>query len=164
MVFNSAADVFVENGKARLVSIEESLEIIKIANNSGLVHLSLYMPDHQIYALCNCCSCCCHDLQIVKNYNRKDLMIWSDYIAFTDNTHCVNCGECIDACIFDARFFEGSKLSFNASKCFGCGVCVMNCPVEAIYMENREYILPNNAMHETSLSLGALSPVSKKMT
>ena len=137
LLFNSVAEAFVKYGKARHVNIEEASEIIKIANNSGLVHLSLYMPDHQIFALCSCCSCCCHDLQIVKKYNRQDLMVWSDYIAITDETTCVNCGECIDVCIFEARLFEGSKLSFDASKCFGCGVCVTHCPIEAITMEKR---------------------------
>ena len=137
LLFNSVAKAIVKKGKARAVDIEEASEIIKMANDRGLVHLSLYMPDHQIFALCSCCSCCCHDLQIVKKYNRKELMVWSDYIAVTDEDECISCGECIDLCIFNARFFSESKLSFDAVKCFGCGVCVTKCPVEAIRMENR---------------------------
>lgn len=137
LIFNAVADFFIKKNKARSVNIDEAHEIIERANQSGLIHLSLYMPDHQIFALCSCCSCCCHDLQIVKKYNRKDLMVWSEYIAVTDEKSCIHCGECIDRCSFDARFFTGSVVSFEQSACFGCGVCVATCPTEAIWMETR---------------------------
>ncbi|MCP4414133.1 MAG: hypothetical protein GY808_16370 [Gammaproteobacteria bacterium] len=102
------------------------------------------MPDHQIFALCSCCSCCCHDLQIVKKYERKDLMVWSEYIAITDEDACVNCGECIEQCVFEARIFVENALSIDESKCFGCGVCVTKCPVEAITMETRDAVCPTS--------------------
>ena len=137
LLFNSVAEAFVKKGKARLVEIEEATKIIQTANESGLVHLSLYMPDHQIFALCSCCSCCCHDLQIVRKYNRKDLMVRSEYVAITNEKICINCGECIDRCIFEARFFVEDNLTFDISRCFGCGVCIPNCPVDAISMEIR---------------------------
>ncbi len=137
LLFNSVAKALVKKGKARSIDIEEASKIIKKANEYGLVHLSLYMPDHQIFALCSCCSCCCHDLQIVRKYNRNDLMAGSDYIALTDKNTCINCGECIDLCVFDARLFVENKLEFDTSKCLGCGVCVTRCPVQAIAMENK---------------------------
>jgi hypothetical protein len=80
-LFNGVGDTFVKKGKARHVELAEATEISKKANESSLVHLGLYMPDHELFALCSCCSCCCHDLQIVKQFDRKDLMIHSEYIA-----------------------------------------------------------------------------------
>ena len=65
-LLNSVGDRFVKNGKARHINLSEAAEISQKANESGLVHLGLYMPDHQLFALCSCCSCCCHDLQIVQ--------------------------------------------------------------------------------------------------
>ncbi|PIU50377.1 MAG: hypothetical protein COS92_01770 [Desulfobacterales bacterium CG07_land_8_20_14_0_80_52_14] len=137
-LLNHVGDNFVIKGKSRHVDLAEAAEILKTANESGLVHLSLYMPDHEIFALCSCCSCCCHDLQIVKQFERKDLMVRSEYVAVTIFEDCVHCGECVDRCIFGARVLQDDKMEFNADACLGCGLCVTRCPVEAISLELRE--------------------------
>jgi len=92
-LLNTVGDKFVSKGKARYVSLDEITDILKKANESGLIHLALYMPDHEIFALCSCCSCCCHELQIVKLTERKELMVHSEYIADTDLEICIHCGE-----------------------------------------------------------------------
>lgn len=137
-LLNDVGDKFVKNGKARRVDLAEAVEILKRANESGLIHLSLYMPDHEIFALCSCCSCCCHDLQIVKQFERKDLMLRSEYVAVMIYENCIHCGECIDRCVFGARVFRDDKLEYKVDACLGCGLCVTSCPVEAISMEVRE--------------------------
>jgi len=137
-VLNDTADKVVKKGEARHVDLIEAAEILKKANQSGLVHLSLYMPDHEIFALCSCCPCCCHDLQIVKQYDRKDLMIQSGYVAVTAFEDCIHCGECIDRCVFDARVFQEGKMVYDPSLCLGCGLCVTRCPVGAISLEDRQ--------------------------
>jgi len=136
-LLNDFGDKIVKAGEARYVSIEQALEKLKIANEKGLVHLSLYMPDHQIYALCSCCPCCCHDLQIVRVYNRRDFMVRSEYVAMTDFDSCYHCGNCIDRCIFEARFWENDNMRYDADLCYGCGLCVTTCPAEAITMKLR---------------------------
>jgi ferredoxin len=133
-LLNDVADKFVSRGKARHVSISEAAEILKAANRSGLVHLSLYMPDHDIYALCSCCSCCCHDLQIIRRYRRKDLILHSEYIAATDPDACIHCGECVGRCFFGARNCHDEKMVYSAADCVGCGLCVTVCPVGATTM------------------------------
>ena len=134
-VLNEAADRYVAKGLARYVSFDEAVEVLGKANESGLVHLTLYMPDHQVFALCSCCSCCCHDLQIVKLYGRKDLLVRSDYVAVTDPETCTDCGECIERCVFGARMLQDGKLHFNVGACLGCGLCVTVCPVGATTMK-----------------------------
>ena len=119
---------------ARYVSLSEAIDILKKANVSGLIHLALYMPDHEIFALCSCCSCCCHELQIVKLTKRKELMIHSEYIAATDFGACTHCGECVDRCIFEARIFHDKKMEYNSKACLGCGLCVTVCPADATTM------------------------------
>ena len=133
-LLNDVGDKLVTKGKARHVELKEAAEILKNANQSGLVHLSLYMPDHEIFALCSCCPCCCHDLQIVKRFDRKDVMIHSEYTAVTSSEDCIHCGECVERCVFGARVFQGEKMEFNTELCVGCGLCVTVCPVEAISM------------------------------
>ena len=43
----------------RFGSVDEAMEIAARTNENGLVHLALHQPDHDIFALCSCCSCCC---------------------------------------------------------------------------------------------------------
>ena len=138
LLLNEVGDKFVSKGEARHVSLIEATDILKKANESGLVHLTLYQPNFEIYALCSCCSCCCHELQIIKLYGRNDLMVQSDYNAVTDFDACYNCGECIERCIFGARVFKDGKLEYNADACLGCGLCVTVCSVAAISMQLRE--------------------------
>lgn len=134
-LLNDFGDKSVKADEARYISIDQALERLKIANEKGLVHLSLYMPDHEIYALCNCCPCCCHDLQIVMRYNRNDLMVHSDYAAITNMELCTHCGTCVERCIFDARYWNNGKMEHKSELCYGCGLCVTSCPVEAISMK-----------------------------
>lgn len=137
-MLNDVGDKFVSKRKARHVDLAEAADIITKANESGLVHLSLYMPDHEIFALCSCCPCCCHDLQIVKFLERKDLMVHSEYVAVTIAEDCIHCGECVERCVFGVRVFQDEKMEYNAKACVGCGLCVTICPVEATSMALRE--------------------------
>jgi len=137
-LLNDVGNKFVTRGEARHVDLKEAAKILNKANESGLVHLSLYMPDHEIFALCSCCSCCCHDLQILKYYERKDLIVRSEYVAVTSSDACIHCGECVGRCVFSARVFQNEKMEYHAEACLGCGVCVKICPVEATSMQLRE--------------------------
>lgn len=91
----------------------------------------------QVGALCSCCSCCCHDLQIVKLTNRKDLMVRSEYVASTDPDTCIQCGDCVERCLFGARVLVDEQMKYDSTACLGCGLCVTVCPVQATTMEPR---------------------------
>ncbi len=136
-LLNEVGERFVKKGKARQVDMAEAAEILRRANESGLVHLSLYMPDHEIFALCSCCPCCCHELQLVKNYNRRDLLIHSEYIADLMPENCIHCGNCVERCFFGARIFQDEKMEYDATACLGCGLCITSCPSEAISLKMR---------------------------
>lgn len=138
LLLNEVADKLVAKGEARHVDLVQAAEILKKANQSGLVHLGLYRPDHEMFALCSCCACCCHDLQIVKQYDRKDLMVRSEYTAATDAEACTHCGACVERCVFDARVFEDGVMTYHTDACLGCGLCVPVCPVEATRMVPQE--------------------------
>lgn len=142
LILNDVAEKAVSEGDARYVQLEEASELLKKANENGLVHLSFYRPDHEIFTLCSCCSCCCHDLQIIKKYGRSDIMARSEYIAETDVDACIHCGECAGRCAFSARVFKDEQLTYHPEHCGGCGLCVTVCPVEATSMVLQEK-LPN---------------------
>ena len=134
LLLNKDGDKAVAEGKARHISLDETADVLKKANESGLVHMSLYMPDHEVFALCSCCACCCHDLRIIKRTGRNDIMMRSEYVADTDFGNCIHCGDCEERCLFDARIIQESELKFDSEKCVGCGLCVTTCPAEAISM------------------------------
>lgn len=138
LLLNEAGEKFIAKGQARKITLPEAVEVLRKANENGLVHQTFYMPDHQIFALCSCCSCCCHDLQIVKLFGRKELQVRSEYVAVTDPQDCVDCGECAGRCVFEARTFRDGRLTYHASACMGCGLCITVCPVEATHMELRK--------------------------
>jgi NAD-dependent dihydropyrimidine dehydrogenase PreA subunit len=129
-------DRYIKKGIARRVSLEEAGFVLKQANESGLIHLSLYRPDHRIFALCSCCPCCCHDLQILMQYDRKDLVVRSEAVAVTDPSRCKECGTCVERCYFEARTFEGETMKYQPNNCYGCGLCVTACPEEAISLQS----------------------------
>lgn len=131
---NDYAEKFVSKGLARHLPLEEAREILKKADESGLVHLTLYRPDQYVYAVCSCCSCCCHDLQLLLKHGRDYLVARSEYIARTDSEACTHCGVCVDRCVFGARLADGERVTYDEAKCYGCGLCVSSCPAEATTM------------------------------
>ena len=138
LLFDNAADMAIEMKGARLVSAEEAEKVIQVADEAGLVHMTLYAPGDKPFAVCNCCSCCCHDLQLLLRHGRTDLTLRSDYVAETDAEACMNCGKCVDRCMFGARRIEDGKLVYNESQCYGCGLCVSVCPTSATSMTPRQ--------------------------
>jgi NAD-dependent dihydropyrimidine dehydrogenase PreA subunit len=133
-LLNEMSDKRVEQDKARRVDIETAERILQIASQSGLVHMTLYRPLNEVFALCNCCHCCCHDLQLLVKYGHRQLVARAEYLAVTNGDLCTDCGMCIERCHFQARDCQNDKVVFNPRACYGCGVCVTTCPEQAITM------------------------------
>jgi NAD-dependent dihydropyrimidine dehydrogenase PreA subunit len=128
----------VERNEGRFVSMEEAEEVLRLAERSGLVHLTLFDPERKVFALCSCCECCCHDFHLLKNRGRVDLVAHSEFIAATDLMLCADCGECVPLCHFGARKMAEGRLVYDKETCYGCGLCVPACPVGATVMKPRE--------------------------
>lgn len=138
LYLNDFAKKFIAKGDVREINIEEAIARVNKSNELGLVHLTLYQPKHQIFAFCCCCKCCCHDLQLLFDYNRKELTAHSDFIEETNSDLCTNCATCINRCVFKARNLDDKdSLIVNKDLCYGCGLCVTTCPADAIKMIQR---------------------------
>jgi ferredoxin len=135
LFLDQTADQLVQKGKARFVTFEIAAEKLSMANDHGLVHLTLCNPDQYPYAICSCCKCCCHDLQFLLDFGRTGLVARSDFIAVHDSDVCVECGICADRCVFEARSMANGALTYDPGKCYGCGLCITTCPTQAIRME-----------------------------
>ena len=127
LVFNEVADTLVRKGIARIITLEQAADVLIQADKHGLVHLSLYMPDHQVFALCSCCSCCCHDLRLVLEHQQQGMIAHAEYIAVTDTESCTDCLLCIERCVFQARTVRSGKMVYDSAACLGCGLCVSVC-------------------------------------
>jgi NAD-dependent dihydropyrimidine dehydrogenase PreA subunit len=131
---NDVADQKIKHGLARSVSLQEAAETLLLANEHGLVHLSIYNPEQHLFALCSCCECCCHDIEFMKKLGRPDLVAHADYVAVVDTDFCIQCGECTERCVFGAQNWESGTVMFHQDKCYGCGLCVSTCASNAIRM------------------------------
>lgn len=129
---DEVAEKLLAKGKARRVGLDEAENVLARCEEAGLVHMTLYQPVQRPLALCNCCPCCCHDLQLVKYYGRADLVAPSGWLPATDEEACTGCGQCVEVCAFEARALVEGGLVFDAQRCRGCGLCLVACPAGAI--------------------------------
>ena len=134
---NDVADKMVERNTARRISLQKAEEALQLANEHGLIHLTIYNPEQHIYALCSCCECCCHDIAFMKKLGRPDLVAHADYVAVVDTEACIHCGACMKRCVFGARSGESGAVVFHQAQCYGCGLCVSTCESNAIRMVRR---------------------------
>jgi NADPH-dependent glutamate synthase beta subunit-like oxidoreductase len=92
------ADYCVETGKGRYVTYDEVMEILKRAEDNGLVHqITNIDGEDKIFAVCNCCNCSCFALRTSQLFNTPN-MSRSAYVARVDKDKCVACGQCVEYC------------------------------------------------------------------
>jgi Pyruvate/2-oxoacid:ferredoxin oxidoreductase delta subunit len=135
---NDVADKKVEQGAARRIDLQGATEVLKLANEHGLIHLTIYNPEQHVYALCSCCECCCHDIEFMKKLGRPDLVAHADYVASVDKNTCLQCGKCVERCVFGAQVTQNENTFFQEERCHGCGLCVSTCPSNSIRMVLRK--------------------------
>ena len=102
MYLNDNARNFAALGSHRLIDKAEAYEILKRAEDNGLIH-EINQSDgfEDTNAICNCCSCSCYSLRIGA-YFRTPNTIRSNYVAKVDKENCVACGQCVENCQMNA--------------------------------------------------------------
>ena len=133
---NNEVEYALKYNGAREISVDEALDVLKMSHEAGLVHMAYVMKgEEKPGLLCSCCSCCCHTLGGLLRYGIHTHVLSSRLVAIDDRLKCINCGECVSRCVFEARKMVKGELVYKSGKCYGCGLCVSTCPVEAIKME-----------------------------
>ena len=121
----------------RLISQEEALQILKECHERGNVHAAFFkdVAAGRLYAICNCCSCCCTAL-VAHNHLGATMMAGSGYVATIDQAKCAKCGICEKTCPFLAisKADDGSFL-VNKEICLGCEGCLGVCRPKALTFE-----------------------------
>ena len=98
MYLNDNAINYSKTGAHRLITKEEAYEVLRRAEDNGLVHEINQTPGfEESSAICNCCGCSCYALRIAEMFRSKNA-IRSNYVARVDKEKCVACGQCVENC------------------------------------------------------------------
>lgn len=165
LVFGAAADYYVRNGIGREIDKQAALDILKVADEEGLV----LQPSNaqKIVNICCCCGCCCQVLKSFKRHPQPATLVSTPFVASLDPATCKGCGKCVERCQMEALQLEDDKAVLDMDRCIGCGLCVSTCPTDSLTLvrkpdaEQKE--VPRN-MNEALLNLsrerGKLGPFS----
>ena len=98
MYLNDNAITYSKSGAHRLISKEEAYEVLRRAEDNGLVHEINQTPGfEESTAICNCCGCSCFALRVAEMFRAKNA-IRSNFAAKIDKEKCVACGQCVENC------------------------------------------------------------------
>jgi len=137
--FGSMGRYMVEYGMAREITVEETLNILKEANEEGLVHIIDNIEGY-MSTICNCCGCCCVFLDSKKKL-RLHTISSSSYVARVDVDKCAGCGTCEERCPMGAiAVTVNSTAEVNENICIGCGVCTPTCTNAAVDLVQRAQV------------------------
>ncbi|MEG1305455.1 MAG: FAD-dependent oxidoreductase, partial [Oscillospiraceae bacterium] len=94
----TGAEYYIKTGRAREITKEEAFQIIKRAEENGLMHQIPNIDGAGVtHSICNCCACSCYSLRNALLFNAPD-MVRSNYVSKVDKEKCVACGQCVENC------------------------------------------------------------------
>ncbi len=135
LIFGWVADYYQRNGIGRLIDLQEALEILSKAEESGLI----LQPSNakKIVNVCCCCGCCCQLLKQLKTYPKPVELVSTPFAAVYDADTCQACGLCIERCQMDALSMKSDRIVMDMDRCIGCGLCVSTCPTDSIRLARK---------------------------
>jgi len=133
LVFRQTAKYYINHGYARSITKEESIEILRKAEEAGLV-LQLG-NSKRLGFICTCCGCCCEGLKLANRFPCPSEFYNSNYHAEVDDNECSGCNTCISRCQMKTISQIDNVASVNLDFCIGCGLCVTTCPEKAITLK-----------------------------
>jgi Pyruvate/2-oxoacid:ferredoxin oxidoreductase delta subunit len=146
--FGKSARHTAAQGFAKKVSKAEALNIMKEAEQAGLIHKAFHPGSRETRpetSICNCCKDCCDTLGLWRT-GTLPLINSTYHLSMIDADACTGCGICLEWCPTDAIALSEEGLAVrDENACFGCGVCARFCPEEAISLKEglrKVFILP----------------------
>lgn len=137
MQFGMGAQFAVERLGARKVTKQEAREVLKQAEDAGLIHMSTNMA-RDISFICNCDRWHCVAVTHALSKSRPGLFFNSGFEPRFDPEQCDQCGTCIERCPPEALSMGQEEIPVvDPDRCFGCAACATGCPSGAIAMVNR---------------------------
>ncbi len=146
--FGKSARHTSTQGFARKVTRAEALQILKEAEQAGLIHKAFHPGSREASpetSICNCCKDCCDTFRLWRD-GTLPLINSTYHLAVIDADACSGCGACVAWCPTDAIALDDDGLARrDENACLGCGVCARFCPETAIALQEglrKVFILP----------------------
>jgi NAD-dependent dihydropyrimidine dehydrogenase PreA subunit len=133
--FGGAADSVVREGRARPITLDETLAILTRAEETGLVLQPGNAKDAMF--LCACCGCCCGVLRTAKRHPSPGRILSSPFVAVLTPETCHGCGTCEARCPMQAVTVPDGTAAIDGERCIGCGLCVTTCPTGSLALERK---------------------------
>jgi ferredoxin len=135
LVFGMAADYYIRNGIGRTIDLQETINILRKADEEGLV----LQPGNtqEIMNICCCCGDCCGVLRTLKTFLKPASQIASPFVVSHDPKTCEGCGLCVERCQMGALSLVNEKATLNIDRCIGCGLCVSTCPTDSLTLTRK---------------------------
>jgi ferredoxin len=145
----------LDQGVGRQVTLDELMEIMKKAEEAGLVHETINIQDTSVF-ICNCCPCCCGFLKSVKEFHNYNAITKSNFAPRWNGDLCQRCEKCMEICPMGAIFHHwphsedesDDVMMIREDLCIGCGLCASNCPNGAITLEKVRNVVPVKSQAE----------------
>jgi Pyruvate/2-oxoacid:ferredoxin oxidoreductase delta subunit len=136
LVFSGGAHFYEKNGIGRVITPEEALEILKKAEEEGLV----LQPTNakKIINICLCCGDCCQILKNLRRHPRPAAIVHTNFLARVRPEDCLGCEVCLDRCQMAAVQMKEGRAEIDPDRCIGCGLCVPTCAGQAIDLLQKE--------------------------
>ncbi|MHA2270534.1 MAG: hypothetical protein ACXACI_01640 [Candidatus Hodarchaeales archaeon] len=140
LVLNDPMKQDIEQGKATLISLDRTKEILRSNLKNGNI-LILHRKDQDDLEarmeLHSCCSCCSVLLGAVMDSSIAQTIHIPKLVAKVSGSKCNGCATCKEVCMFAARRLVGGVCHVEESLCVGCGLCVPWCTERAVRMISR---------------------------
>jgi len=152
LVFGVFAERAAKAGNGRAVGRSEMRDIVADRQEKQLVFLTGNVSPVSPNAVCTCCDCCCHFVDMINDQRGGMALAPPHFIARVDEGLCIQCGLCASACNVRAHTFEDKTHGYRVESCIGCGLCVEPCKPGAISMvENPGYKPPTRDFRRMAL-------------
>ncbi len=135
LYFNRLAVIQIETGRARQITADEAIEVLRISEEAGLIHNISNVGDG-ISTICNCCIHACGAVKSLAIGGRNAAEV-SRFVVHWDSNKCIGCGICVESCPIDALTMQGEHIIIS-ERCVGCGLCVNRCPKLCLHLDFRE--------------------------
>ncbi|MCK5315903.1 MAG: 4Fe-4S binding protein [Anaerolineales bacterium] len=137
MIFSQKPGAYDHNATVRALTKEQAIDTLQRAADAGLVH-SVSNNQEGSWYICNCCTCSCGILRGIKDLGIANVVARSGYVNQVDDNLCINCGDCVEQCQFEALSMDESA-QVDTVRCVGCGVCIVTCLEDALSLVRRPF-------------------------
>jgi len=157
MTFNNSAASLTRHGYARLVDVNEGMDLLQQAYENNLVQFGENVRE-SVNFICNCCGCCCEAMIAARKFGMLNPVHTTNFLPVVDEESCNGCGKCVNACPVEAMTLVSTndpnrpkmkKAKVDEDICLGCGVCLRTCEQDSLSLRSRpeRVITPLNSTH-----------------